>query len=60
MKSDMVEKKEEVSKTQDATLSLKAIEGRKLQTEEAALEDRFVSPSKSVVLTSNKAERKRE
>ena len=55
LKSDMVEKKEEVSKMQDATLSFEAIEGRKLQTEEAALEDRFVSLSKSVILKSNKA-----
>ena len=55
MKSDMVKKKEEVSKMQDATLSFKAIKGRKLQTEKAVLEERFVSPSKSVVLKSNEA-----
>ena len=32
LKGDTVEKKEGVSKTEDATLSIKAIDGRKLQT----------------------------
>ena len=54
LKSDMVGKREEVSKTQDGILSFKAVEDRKLQIEEAVLQGRFVSPSKSVVLTSNK------
>ena len=54
LKSDMVGKREEVRKTQDGILSFKAVEDRKLQIEEAVLEGTFVSPSKSVVLTSNK------
>ena len=54
LKSDMVGKREEVSKTQDGILSFKAVEDKKLQIEEAVLEGRFVSPSKSVVLKSNK------
>ena len=59
LKIDMVERKE-TRKLKDETLSLKAIEGRKLQTEKAVLEDRFVSPSKSVVQKSYKAGKKRE
>ena len=50
LKSDMVEKIEEVSKTKDVALSFRAIEGRKLHIEEAVLEERFVSPSNSFVV----------
>ena len=56
----MVEKKMNFSKIQDATLNFNAIKDRKLKTEKAVLEDRFVSSSKSVVLKSNKAGKKRE
>ena len=43
LKSDVVGKREEVSKMQDEVVSFKTMEGRKLQDEEAVLEDKIIS-----------------
>ena len=56
----MLGKREEVSKMQDEVLSFKSMQGRKLQDEEAVLEDRILSQSNLVVQKTNKAGEKRE
>ena len=58
LESDMLGKREEVSKMQDEVLSFKSMEGRKLQDEEAVLEDRILSRSNLVVQKTNKAGKK--